>query len=167
MTRVGGKGTADVGAGLSTAAQFGDTTLPGWVIGPARRTVAGHAADAAEARLLLEMLGLLDTPQQTAGAVLCAGSCGRPVRPPRSDPGRYPPGTVEVAALAMCQTCYRTRTGPRRSMPVRIPDVCRGECERPLRPKGTSTTEYPGTVTHHKDGRCRTCYRHAQKGTAA
>lgn len=101
--------SVNIGAGETVpGAQFGDTTLPDWVIEPARRTVASNARNADDALMLLQMLGLADTPTtERANEVgTCAGTCGRPTRPPRSDAGMYPPGTIEIAARGMCQSCY-------------------------------------------------------------
>ncbi|MCK8674287.1 hypothetical protein M1M07_24635 [Rhodococcus sp. HM1] len=93
------------------SAQFGDTTMPEYVIEPARRTVASHAHDAEDARQLLEMLGLIDPCIDPAGAaapVKCqrrCEQCGRPMRNQGEDPGMWP-GTVAIRAKGMCGPCY-------------------------------------------------------------
>lgn len=87
----------------------GDTTIPDWVVGPARRAVAARATDAADARDLLEMLGLIEptgAPPPVRYQVLCAGPCGRPGRLPSAEKDAWP-GTVLIAAVGRCGTCYR------------------------------------------------------------
>ncbi|MGW0016907.1 hypothetical protein ACWDUD_01425 [Rhodococcus sp. NPDC003382] len=93
------------------SAQFGDTTMPEYVIEPARRTVAANARSVEDARRLLEMLGLIEpviTAEVAAGPVKCqrrCEQCGKPMRNQGEDPGMWP-GTVAIRAKGMCGPCY-------------------------------------------------------------
>lgn len=95
---------------IAESASFGDTNLVEWTIAPAMRTVAANAANADEARDLLEMLGLIepkpkvDSPAAVAHLVCCA-ACGKPGRTPTQPLERWP-GTVILKGRGMCSPCY-------------------------------------------------------------
>lgn len=168
--------------------QWGDTSLPDWVIGPARRTVCSNATGADDARQLLEMLGLVEpaprpapAPEEKAPAgtkpTSCVGPCGRPFRPKGTTAADYP-GTVVASGLGMCGACYgrqhaaktttRSKIGaPRRAdVPLDTVNGCK-RCHRVMRPCKTPLQQQPNTVEHIAHGLCKACYKTSRKDSAA
>ncbi|KDE14223.1 hypothetical protein [Rhodococcus aetherivorans] len=142
----------DIAAGETIAgAQWGDTTLPDWVIDPARRTVASNARNADDARELLAMLGLIQ-PSAQAQTRTCAGPCGRPLRGRHDDPAAHP-GSVLSDNRHMCKTCAR-HVAPTKQDRTR---ACRG-CGGAMRPNKASAKDWPGTKSHTGRGYCSGCY---------
>lgn len=93
--------------------------------------------------------------------------CGRRMRPRAVKAGDSRTG-VAPGARGLCATCYKRQTRP--LPPLRgdgtldtgaLP-ACT-ECGLPMRPKGASLREWPGTVVDDRsdDGRCATCRRRA------
>ncbi|MGJ5667768.1 hypothetical protein QLG13_07855 [Rhodococcus aetherivorans] len=181
----------DIAAGETIAgAQWGDTTLPDWVIEPARRTVASNARNADDALVLLQMLGLIDTPtteravdthhaesQPTAKPTACR-ECHRTFRPKGTSKTEHP-GTVMLSGLGLCGACYgrqhnakpadqRGKQGARRrdDIPINPVNGCK-TCHRALRPCKTPLQQQPNTVEHVAHGLCKACYKAARKGVAA
>lgn len=180
----------DIAAGETIAgAQWGDTTLPDWVIDPARRTVASNATGADDALMLLQMLGLVDTtnvertvdtrpaPQAAEKPTACR-ECHRPFRPKGTSKTDYP-GTVMLSGLGLCGACYgrqhnakpadqRAKPGARKRTDIPVDPVngCKN-CHRALRPCKTPLRQQPNTVEHVAHGLCKACYKASRKGEAA
>lgn len=71
-----------------------------------------HKRGMAELRLLeagLELPALELPALEVPARKLCAGTCGRLLRPNRSSPQDYPPHTVITVAFGRCGRCYQRR----------------------------------------------------------
>lgn len=91
---------------------FGDTSMPEWVIEPAKRTVAANATSVDDLRDLLKMLGLIEPasvpveePEPEVRTWRHCAKCGRPGRH-SSERQEDWPGTVAIVARGMCRTCH-------------------------------------------------------------
>lgn len=180
----------DIAAGETIAgAQWGDTTLPDLVIEPARRTVASNARNADDALVLLQMLGLIDTPAaaqpaatnpepQSTGKPTACSECHRPFRPKGTSKTEHP-GTVMLSGLGLCGYCYgrqhyaktaaqRAKPGARRRSDIPVDPVngCKN-CHRAMRPCKTPLQRQPNTVEHVAHGLCKSCYKASRNGEAA
>lgn len=156
----------------------------------AKRVVAANAHGAADARTMLQMLGLMETPkrkpepapvsehvQGEEKPTSCAGPCGRPFRPKGTTVAEYP-GTIALSGLGMCGTCYgRHHAGTptaklskggsqRRAVPLDPVNGCK-RCQRALRPGKTPLAARPDTVEHIAHGLCKSCYKETRKESAS
>lgn len=85
------------------------------------------------------------------GTLICAGTCGRPLRNTRSLLADLP-GSVKVHTDDKCKGCLAAE----RPAKVREVKTC-GGCDKTLRPSGTALEQYPGTVVHGGRGLCHAC----------
>jgi hypothetical protein len=95
---------------------------------------------------------------KTKATTLCAGSCGRQLRPKSEREGAWP-GTIRWHAKGMCEACYMTVEWPEleRVRPCEL-------CGHPTRPKPMRAADAPGTRV--RDGQlCRPCNETGAKVT--
>lgn len=87
------------------------------------------------------------------GTLLCAGTCGRPLRGTGTLASALP-GSVKVHIDDKCKACT--------AHPVTVTITpCRG-CAHPMRPSHTTLANHPGTRVHGGQGLCHTCRRRLQ-----
>ena len=83
-------------------------------------------------------------------------TCERPLRPAGTTIEQYP-GTLKHRGRGACSTCYDAMDI---SEPppwfMRLGDKCK-HCHRPMRPRNTKKSDYPGTVRGGGHGLCASC----------
>lgn len=75
----------------------------------AQHVVAGRSRDAADCRMLLEMLGLLEVASPATHGPTCQ-QCQRPMVPTAFE-GTVPNGCIRHYRVGLCRMCHRRRAG--------------------------------------------------------
>lgn len=156
----------------AAAIRYADSTLSDEQKDSALRQVCANAGDAAEARMLARMLGLLEDDNDERRArmgvqrkvQICSGDgCDRVVVAVRRA-DQLLPGQYRLDAEGMCTRCYGRVRRARNAVPKKPkePVECRSGCGRMVRPRRTPAADFPGTVAG-TGGRCRTCERKAAR----